>query len=69
MVFDLAVCRPLHSIGSSASSSTLGLAGAALLILVMAMRAVLEERALHAELDGYADYAARVRYRLVPHLW
>lgn len=46
-----------------------GLAGAALLILVMAMRAVLEERALHAELDGYADYAARVRYRLVPHLW
>jgi protein-S-isoprenylcysteine O-methyltransferase Ste14 len=46
-----------------------GLAGAAVLILVMAMRAVLEERALHAELDGYADYAARVRYRLVPHLW
>jgi protein-S-isoprenylcysteine O-methyltransferase Ste14 len=46
-----------------------GLAGAALLILVMAMRAVLEERALHAELDGYADYAARVRYRLVPRLW
>jgi protein-S-isoprenylcysteine O-methyltransferase Ste14 len=46
-----------------------GLAGAALLILVMAMRAVLEERALKAELAGYADYAARVRYRLVPHLW
>lgn len=46
-----------------------GLAGAALLVLAMAMRAVLEERALHAELDGYADYAARVRYRLVPHLW
>jgi protein-S-isoprenylcysteine O-methyltransferase Ste14 len=46
-----------------------GLAGAALLILVVALRAVLEERALHAELDGYADYAARVRYRLVPHLW
>jgi protein-S-isoprenylcysteine O-methyltransferase Ste14 len=33
------------------------------------MRAVLEERTLKAELDGYADYAARVRYRLVPHLW
>jgi protein-S-isoprenylcysteine O-methyltransferase Ste14 len=46
-----------------------GLAGAALMILVMAMRALLEERALRAELDGYADYAARVRYRLVPHLW
>ncbi|MGZ8399743.1 MAG: methyltransferase family protein [Methyloceanibacter sp.] len=46
-----------------------GLAGAALLILVMAMRAVLEERALTTELDGYADYAKRVRYRLVPYLW
>jgi protein-S-isoprenylcysteine O-methyltransferase Ste14 len=33
------------------------------------MRAVLEERTLLAELAGYADYARRVRYRLVPHLW
>lgn len=46
-----------------------GLAGAAGLVLLIAMRAVLEERTLKAELDGYADYAARVRYRLVPHLW
>jgi protein-S-isoprenylcysteine O-methyltransferase Ste14 len=29
----------------------------------------MEERMLTAELDGYADYAARVRYRLVPLLW
>jgi protein-S-isoprenylcysteine O-methyltransferase Ste14 len=35
----------------------------------VAIRAVLEEQALKAELDGYADYAARVRYRLVPYLW
>lgn len=46
-----------------------GLAGAAGLVLLIGMRAVLEERTLKAELDGYADYAARVRYRLVPHLW
>ena len=46
-----------------------GLAAALLLVLAMAVRAVLEERALTAELDGYADYAARVRYRLVPYLW
>jgi protein-S-isoprenylcysteine O-methyltransferase Ste14 len=46
-----------------------GLAAGAGLVLVIAMRAVLEERTLKAELDGYADYAARVRYRLVPHLW
>lgn len=46
-----------------------GLAGAIVLILAIAIRAVLEERALRAELEGYADYAARVRYRLVPYLW
>jgi protein-S-isoprenylcysteine O-methyltransferase Ste14 len=46
-----------------------GVAGAALIILLIAVRAVLEERTLEAELDGYADYAARVRYRLVPYLW
>ena len=37
--------------------------------LVIAMRAVLEEQTLAAELDGYADYARRVRYRFVPYLW
>jgi protein-S-isoprenylcysteine O-methyltransferase Ste14 len=46
-----------------------GLGGAVGLVLLIALRAVLEERMLTAELDGYADYAARVRYRLVPHLW
>jgi len=46
-----------------------GLATGAGLVLLIAMRAVLEERTLAAELAGYADYAARVRYRLVPHLW
>ena len=46
-----------------------GLAAGAGLVLVIGMRAVLEERTLKAELDGYADYARRVRYRLVPHLW
>jgi protein-S-isoprenylcysteine O-methyltransferase Ste14 len=30
---------------------------------------VLEERTLRAGLPGYADYTARVRYRLVPGLW
>jgi protein-S-isoprenylcysteine O-methyltransferase Ste14 len=28
-----------------------------------------EERVLAAELPGYADYMARVRYRLVPGIW
>jgi protein-S-isoprenylcysteine O-methyltransferase Ste14 len=46
-----------------------GLLTSPLLILVLAVRAVMEERMLTAELDGYADYAARVPYRLVPRLW
>lgn len=46
-----------------------GLAASPLLVLLFAVRAVLEERTLIAELPGYADYAARVRYRLVPLIW
>lgn len=46
-----------------------GLLFAVVLLLLLAVRAVLEERTLMAELDGYADYAARVRYRLIPRLW
>ena len=33
------------------------------------LRTVLEDRTLHNELDGYADYARRVKYRLVPAIW
>ena len=28
-----------------------------------------EDRFLHANLSGYGDYAARVRYRLLPRIW
>ena len=42
---------------------------APLFALLFAVRAGIEERALVAGLPGYADYAARVRYRLVPGIW
>ncbi len=32
-------------------------------------RAIAEDRFLQAELPGYRDYAARVRWRLMPGLW
>jgi len=32
-------------------------------------RAITEDRVLQAELPGYRDYAARVRWRLLPGLW
>lgn len=33
------------------------------------LRTVLEDDTLQKELEGYQDYAARVRYRLIPRLW
>ena len=36
---------------------------------VTGLRTVLEDRTLHNELEGYADYARQVKYRLVPPLW
>ena len=39
------------------------------LIGILALRAVWEEQTLAAELPGYADYAQRVRYRMVPGVW
>jgi protein-S-isoprenylcysteine O-methyltransferase Ste14 len=38
-------------------------------ILLFVVRTALEDRMLHAELPGYAEYASRVRWRLVPGLW
>ena len=33
------------------------------------VRTYLEDRTLHKELDGYSQYACRVRWRLVPGIW
>ena len=41
----------------------------ALFVVVLAQRAVLEERTLRAELPGYAAYMAQVKYRLLPYIW
>ena len=46
-----------------------GLATSPVLCAAVAVRAVLEERMLEAGLQGYADYKATVRYRLVPFVW
>lgn len=46
-----------------------GLAIAPLFLALLAVRIRIEERTLTAGLPGYAEYAARVRYRLLPGLW
>jgi protein-S-isoprenylcysteine O-methyltransferase Ste14 len=37
--------------------------------LTIAVRIVWEERTLREELEGYTEYAGRVRYRLFPGIW
>ena len=46
-----------------------GVAGAGLIALGIEIRIPGEEHELRLHLAGYNDYAAHVRYRLVPHIW
>jgi protein-S-isoprenylcysteine O-methyltransferase Ste14 len=57
-----------------ASGIALGSWLAAALLIVTSLpillhRAITEDRVLLAQLPGYRDYAARVRWRLIPGLW
>jgi protein-S-isoprenylcysteine O-methyltransferase Ste14 len=38
-------------------------------LVLIVRRLLVEDRLLQRELPGYADYAARIRYRLVPGIW
>jgi protein-S-isoprenylcysteine O-methyltransferase Ste14 len=49
--------------------SWFGLIGSATFVVGVSFRAMGEERKLARELPGYADYMARVPWRLVPYLW
>jgi len=40
-----------------------------LLVVMIAIRAVMEERTLRAELPGYDAYMQAVKYRLIPYIW
>jgi len=57
------VCIPL------ALGSLWGLTVSALNVALFVLRTALEDRTLQRELDGYAEYAQRVRYRLIPGVW
>jgi protein-S-isoprenylcysteine O-methyltransferase Ste14 len=46
-----------------------GLALGLVYMLVLARRAVLEERTLAAQLSGYAQYMQQVKFRLIPFIW
>jgi protein-S-isoprenylcysteine O-methyltransferase Ste14 len=38
-------------------------------LVLLLWRTIVEDRMLQSDLPGYADYAARIRYRLVPGIW
>jgi protein-S-isoprenylcysteine O-methyltransferase Ste14 len=46
-----------------------GLAGAIAITLAVAARTLGEEKMLRSELEGYEDYARRVRWRYLPGVW
>jgi protein-S-isoprenylcysteine O-methyltransferase Ste14 len=61
IVYELAVSVLLASWRAQAVSTV-----TAILLIV---RTALEDRTLQADLSGYADYARRVRFRLLPGIW
>ncbi|MEN8177692.1 MAG: isoprenylcysteine carboxylmethyltransferase family protein [Pseudomonadota bacterium] len=42
---------------------------AVFLTLLLIIRTYFEDRTLHAELEGYTEYAKNTRYRLIPGIW
>jgi len=42
---------------------------AAVIVAAVVLRTHLEDRTLQEELEGYREYAQRVRYRLIPGVW
>jgi protein-S-isoprenylcysteine O-methyltransferase Ste14 len=49
--------------------SVFGLVPAAIVAILLLIRTALEDKTLHNELEGYSDYARKVRYRLLPWVW
>ncbi len=58
-----ALASPLLLLSARAFAAALVAAG------WIALRTALEDATLRRELPGYAEYAARVRFRLVPRVW
>jgi protein-S-isoprenylcysteine O-methyltransferase Ste14 len=61
ILFDLATPLILNSLWA--------IVPAVLTVCALVIRTTLEDRTLQEELDGYREYARRVRYRLLPGVW
>jgi len=60
---------PSVPLSALALGSWVSFAIACVYSLLIIRRVIFEDRFLHANLPGYRDYAARVKYRLVPGMW
>ncbi|MBE0710963.1 MAG: isoprenylcysteine carboxylmethyltransferase family protein, partial [Candidatus Aminicenantes bacterium] len=49
--------------------SLFSLIPAGLVVGLFVLRTSLEDRALQAELPGYAEYASKTRWKLIPNVW
>lgn len=49
--------------------STIALIPALLSVVLVIIRTILEDSTLKMELDGYKEYAEKVKYRLLPFIW
>jgi protein-S-isoprenylcysteine O-methyltransferase Ste14 len=49
--------------------SVFGLVPAGIIVILLLVRTALEDKTLRNELDGYAEYADKVKYRLLPWVW
>jgi protein-S-isoprenylcysteine O-methyltransferase Ste14 len=55
--------------GGLALNSLLSIIPAVIAGAIFVRRTLVEDKMLRDELPGYADYAAKVRYRLIPGIW
>ena len=65
--YSAGVCTNLA--GPMMLSSWWALIPAGVTVIATVIRTVLEDRTLREELDGYEEYAQRVRYCLIPGIW
>jgi protein-S-isoprenylcysteine O-methyltransferase Ste14 len=60
----------LHMVATPFALGALGaLAPVVLLVALTVVRTAMEDQTLQSELEGYREYAQRVRYRLIPGIW
>ena len=59
----------LFSCGSLLMGSWYAFALAVCIAILYVIRTAMEDKTLLQELQGYADYKQKVKYRLIPNIW